>query len=311
MSGVSGTTSGISRPRGIYVALGLLTLCAVFAATAGVREALVTRTQALRQTLAAASRSRRTITASPTATPCHVPWRTRAGASRHNLTAGQISEISGQLHADFDHGAVSLAPASTDWASLTTSAKPGGSPRCPPSQASRSSSRSPYRQPLSQHMRLVAGHFPAAPAPPVPVPGQAGTDAAFGLGSSRFYTRCCQVVVTKQTAATFGLRIGSKVRVPARGVAGERLATITFQVSGIVAPVGPGLAFWTSDQAAALPLAGKPGQLRAAAVLGRRRDRGPGRGRRGARRTSAPAGSPCSGASRSGSARSPGSRRSR
>ncbi len=41
------------RPRGLHIWLALLTLLAVFAATAGAREAIASRTQAVRQTLAA------------------------------------------------------------------------------------------------------------------------------------------------------------------------------------------------------------------------------------------------------------------
>ena len=111
-------------PRGIYVALGLLTMCAVFAATAGVREALLTRTQALRQELAAATPLSKSITASANwnAVSTALESASLGGVPVSNLTAAQITEISGQLHAGFDHGAVSLAPASTDWESLTTGA---------------------------------------------------------------------------------------------------------------------------------------------------------------------------------------------
>jgi hypothetical protein len=39
--------------RGIYISLALLTFFAVFVATVGAREALASRTQAIRQTIAA------------------------------------------------------------------------------------------------------------------------------------------------------------------------------------------------------------------------------------------------------------------
>ena len=50
------------RPRGLYLGLALLTFCAVFAATAGARETLASRTQALRQTVADNLPLTRTIT---------------------------------------------------------------------------------------------------------------------------------------------------------------------------------------------------------------------------------------------------------
>jgi hypothetical protein len=50
------------RPRGLYLWLALLTFLAVFAATAGARETVASRTQAARQTLAATTPAIRTIT---------------------------------------------------------------------------------------------------------------------------------------------------------------------------------------------------------------------------------------------------------
>ena len=58
-------TRGAARPvRGIYIWLALLTFLAVFAATAGARETLASRTQAVRQTVAATLPTTRTITVS-------------------------------------------------------------------------------------------------------------------------------------------------------------------------------------------------------------------------------------------------------
>ena len=48
--------TGTLAVRGIYIWLALLTFFAVFAATAGAREALASRTQAVRQTVAATRR---------------------------------------------------------------------------------------------------------------------------------------------------------------------------------------------------------------------------------------------------------------
>jgi putative ABC transport system permease protein len=249
--------SGVRRPRGIYIALGLLTLCAVFAATAGVREALATNTQALRQTLSSSPSLAKTITVSTTADSV-----SRAMAQAQlpaDLTEGQLGEITSQLHADYDHGVVSLAPPGADWASMTSNVGTVASP-LPKVGGTEVKLEVAYKQPLSQHMRLVAGHFPGAPAPPVPVPGEAGSNAAFGFGGSRTYAPLLPVVVTQQTATTFGLRVGSKVRVPAGGVLGG-LAMVTLQVSGIVAPTDPDSAFWTSDQAAAIPSLQNQGSL--------------------------------------------------
>ena len=240
-------------PRGIYVALGLLTLCAVFAATAGVREAFVTRTQALRQTLAATASGAKTLTASANwdAVSTALGNASPGGPPVNNLTAGQITEISGQLHAEFGHGVVSLAPASTGWASLTTGPSLVQSP-LPAVGSTSVKLELTDRQPLSQHMRLVAGHFPAAPgAPSLPPPGQ--RTRFTGPGSSLPFYPLLQVVVTKQTADTFGLRVGSKIRVSGPMALAADNGVVTFQVSGIVTPVDPGAAFWTADATVVAP----------------------------------------------------------
>ena len=247
-------------PRGIYVALGLLTMCAVFAATAGVREALITRTQALRQTLAAAPSISKTITASGNwnAVSTALESASLGGVPVSNLTAGQITEISGQLHAGLDRGAVSLAPASTDWASLTTGANLVQS-ALPAVGGIQVKLELTERQPLSQHMRLVAGHFPAAP----PAPKVAKTRSPlrfFPNGNPRFYP-LMQVAVTKQTAATFGLRVGSKVQVTSPQSLAANGGLVIFQVSGIVVPVGTDSSFWTADPSPLAPTLENPASL--------------------------------------------------
>ena len=230
-------------PRGIYLALALLTLCAVFAATAGVREALVTTTQALRQTLADTPPDARTVMVSTSwdsvATALEGTSSQLQGTS---LSDGQVSEITGQLRADYGHGALTLAPASADWASLTSGLNLVQS-ALPATDGTPVKLEVAYRQPLIQHLRLLSGHFPAAPPAPVIARGAAGAS----------YTPLLQVVVTKQTAATFGLRVGSKVKVPGTGTLGPDGATITFQVSGIALPADPGSAFWTADPTVVTP----------------------------------------------------------
>jgi putative ABC transport system permease protein len=247
-------------PRGIYVALGLLTMCAVFAATAGVREALVTRTQALRQVLAAATPLSKTITASANWNAVSTALENASLGSVHvsNLTAGQVTEISGQLHADFDHGAVSLTPASTDWESLTTGANLVQS-ALPAVGSTEVRLELTERQPLSQHMRLVAGHFPAAP--PAPSVSKSRSPLRFfPNGNPRFYP-LMQVVVTKQTAATFGLRVGSKVKVTSPLSLAANGGLVTFQVSGIVVPVDADASFWAADSAPLLPTLENPASI--------------------------------------------------
>jgi putative ABC transport system permease protein len=247
-------------PRGIYVALGLLTLCAVFAATAGIREALVTRTQALRQILAAAPSGSTTIVAAGNwqAVSTALESASLGGAAVSNLTAAQITEISGQLHATFGHGAVSLAAASTDWASMTTGANLAQS-ALPGVGSTQVRLELTERQLLSPYMRLVAGHFPAAP----PAPAISKTRSPlqfFANGNPRFYP-LMQVVVTKQTAARFGLRVGSKVQVTSPRSLAANGGVVTFQVSGIVVPVELDSSFWTADPSPLAPTLENPASM--------------------------------------------------
>jgi putative ABC transport system permease protein len=262
--------SRIGKPRGIYVALGLLTLCAVFAATAGVREALVTTTQALRQTVATAPASSTDITVSgagdgvSTALNAASPVGGSGG-----LTDAQVTEITSQLHADYDgydHGTVKLAAASNDWASLTSDVNTVQSP-LPKVGGTPVKLEITYRQPLSQHMRLVAGHFPAAPAPAIPVSAAGSGNARTSLAGIPLYTPLLQVVVTQQTAATLGLRVGSKVAVPGGGTL-SALANITFQVTGIVVPTDPNSSFWTADATPAAPSLQNSGSFTSAYWVG-------------------------------------------
>jgi putative ABC transport system permease protein len=244
-------------PRGIYVAFGLLTMCAVVTATAGVREALITRTQALRQTLAATSSFTRTIGASTTWSAASAALGNASTGAAPNLTTRQVTEISGQLHAVFDHGAVSLAPASNDWVLMNTELNLVQSP-LPAVGSTTVRLELTERQPLGQHMRLVAGHFPAAP-PAATVAKPKSPFAFFTSGNPRFYP-LLPVVVTKKTAATFGLRVGSKVRVSGP-MALANGGVVTFQVSGIVVPLDPDSSFWTADSTAVAPTLENPDSM--------------------------------------------------
>ena len=132
------------------------------------------------------------------------------------------------------------------------------------------------RQPFSdQQMRLVKGRFPVAtPAPstktstgmPVitqpgakpiivnpstgkPIAGQSGDGtAASQLRQSAPKLPMIQVVMSTQTAATFGLHAGSTFEMvgPERASTGKA-AKVDILVTGIVAPVDPTSTFWTAD----------------------------------------------------------------
>jgi putative ABC transport system permease protein len=242
----------------MYLALGLLTLCAVFAATAGVREALVTKTQALRQTFAAAPSLSKTITVSGAGDTVSAALRLASpfgSVNDNDLTDAQVTEVTDQLHADYNgynHGIVSLAPVTAAWASMTSGLNLVQS-SLPKVGGTLVKLEVSYRRQLSQHMRLVAGHFPAVPAPAIPVPSAVVGKTRYSLPGSPHYTPLMQVVVTQQTAATFGLRVGSNVAVQGPTPLGPNAGDITFRVSGIVAPTDPDSSFWAADETPVAP----------------------------------------------------------
>ncbi len=208
-------------------ALALLACGAVFAATAGPREALASRTQALRQTIAATSPLARIISVTTTWTGVSSSLRGGGGVSAGggNLTTAQAGEITSQLHDGLNHGVLRLAPSSADWAALTSDALAVSSP-LPAVGGTPVKLEIAYRQPFYQYVRLVAGRFPGPAGP-----------------------QLLQVAVTRQTARQFGLHVGSKVQITGAGAAGR----LTFEVTGIVAPRDPGALFWTADPAIAVP----------------------------------------------------------
>jgi putative ABC transport system permease protein len=272
------------RPRGLYLWLALLTFCAVFAATAGARETLASRTQAARQTLAATLPLTRTITVS-------AAWNNVQGAlanvsnnangptsSTSIVPPATIGAITSSLHADFNRTPVSLTPAATDWSSMTTRFNPVNG-ELPGTGGTPVKIEVTERQPLGSQLRLVSGHFPlATPVPssvttPVPPPGgiplpTAGPSPATAPSTStrkpgaKAPAATLQVVVTRQTAATFGLHAGSTFMITGPELASTGADTpITVLVTGIVVPVDPASSFWGIDPGAVAPdIQGPPEQ---------------------------------------------------
>lgn len=234
-------------PRIINVWLALLTLGLVFGITAGVRVALATRTEALRQTLAAAPQLSSTIVAAGT-------WNAISTAlsidtQAKTLSEAQSAEITGELRGDLNKGVVRLAPASADWTALTTqlntlTSSPPGAGGIPVKLEIA------YRRPLNRHVRLLSGTFPKAPALAPP---------SDHVPRGAVFYPVLQVLVTQPTAQRFGLRPGSRLQLPgpALPLIGKT-PPITLEVSGIVAPVAPDSAFWTSDAVPVAPIVQGP-----------------------------------------------------
>ena len=151
------------RPSGLYLWLALLTFLAVFAATAGARETLASRTQAVRQTVASASPLTRTITVSAN-------WNevqgvlsnvSNAVAATDTVPPAMIDEITSSLHAAFNRAPVSLTPAGTDWSSITTPLTLADS-ELPGTGSTPIKIEVTERQPFGPQVRLLSGRFPVA-----------------------------------------------------------------------------------------------------------------------------------------------------
>jgi putative ABC transport system permease protein len=213
------------------LALAVLVFGCVLAATAGPREALSTRTQALRQTIAASPPLGRTITVS-------IAWS-------QFMDDSDLSDLEGQFAADFNSRVLRLAPASDDWVSMTTayqsveSTFPGAGGRQVRMEVS-------YRLPHTRYVRVLAGSLSA--------PAFAASSRIAGF----FPT--INVAVTQQTAQKFGLTLGSAVRTagPLLPSLGKAL-TITLKVAAIVAENQPASSFWEADPSLAAPELNVPG----------------------------------------------------
>ena len=235
-------------PRSVNVWLALLTFCLVFTATAGVREALASRTAALHQTLGAfpVQASAITVAGSWQSISAVLPSRpaTAGYLAPSLLSEQQTSEITSELRGDLNRGVVPLAPATADWAALTTELNPL-TPTPPTTDGTPVDFEIAYRQPLARHVRLISGAFPKAPLP---------APASDKLPPGVSFYPVLQVVVTKQTADQFDLRPGATLKVPGPllPLIGKA-PPITLVVSGIVAPTDPSSAFWTSDPTIATP----------------------------------------------------------
>jgi hypothetical protein len=230
------------RPRGLYIGLALLTFLVVFAATAGARETIASRTQAVRQAVAATDQTTRTITVSAAWHDVQsvISFVDKTGDPASLVTSATIDAITGQLSTAFNQPPVSLAPADTDWSAMTVpfhyiEGDLPGTGRTPVKVEITE------RQPLGAHVRLLSGRLPVAT--PVPAPA-----ASTGKAGGRAPAATVQGVMTSQTAARLGLHAGSEFVI--RGTEAASTGTITYvtiQVTGIVAPADPDSSFWGID----------------------------------------------------------------
>jgi putative ABC transport system permease protein len=246
------------RVRVIYLSLALLTFFAVFAATAGAREALATRTQAVRETIAANPPLNRSITVTST-------WNDVQGALASSAPVGPpptvdpttILSIASELRSDFDQPPVALGPASADLSLMSTPLE-DVLDNLPGTGQTPVKVEITEREPFPEHMRLVSGHYPVAT--PIPSPPTSAGKPVTGKKSGKKAKKApvqkptLEVAVSAKTAARFGLHAGSKfVIVGPEQASTGKITDITVIVSGIVAPMQLTSPFWAVDPAVVAP----------------------------------------------------------
>ena len=242
--------------RGIYLWLALLTFLAVFAATAGARETLASRTHAVRQTVAATVPATRTITVSAAWHDVQsvISFVNNTGDPTTIVPPATIDAITGQLRAAFNRAPVSLTPAGTDWSSMTVPFNPVNGDM-PGAGLTPVKIEITERQPLGSQVRLLSGRLPVATPVSAPAAGP-------GKAGEKHPAATLQVVMTRQTAATLGLHAGSEFVMPGSELASTGTVTqVTVLVTGIVVPVDLDSSFWGTDPsvlAANLQFQGSP-----------------------------------------------------
>jgi putative ABC transport system permease protein len=219
-----------TRGAGSTLVLALLVGACAFAAMTGPAVSLRTRTQALRQTLAAASPVTKTVSA-------EAPWSSFASAINPNgqqnyLGFGQPVDLSAtqltQSRREIGQGlaATGVPLAGYAWAGLASRLLPvaaGAGPRTdtgtPPQMEVL------YRDTLTANAHLVAGSY---------TPGKLPRGVLAGA-------------VTTQTAFRFGLHPGSRV------VLTQPTGPVSIVITAIVRIRGATSAFWTKEPTAGIP----------------------------------------------------------
>ena len=231
MSLRSGLNKAVGGAAGTTLALALLVCGCVFAAMVGPALSLHARSQALHQTTAKLAPTVKTVQVSASWTNFVSSLVNFSGANQNvpvadqNLTASQLTRTTQEIKTSLAGLPLPLGPG--DWYGLGSNPTEVTS-HVPPSTVLNG--KLPklevlYRDPLASNAELVAGTYSAGREP-------AGTLA---------------VTVTPQTAARFGLHLGSRATLV------TPTGTITLAVTAIVRPRQAGSTFWTQD-----PLASQP-----------------------------------------------------
>lgn len=198
------------------VAFGLLVFASVFACLVIPRENAALRSGALERTLAASPPSDRAVIGTVGLTDL---------AASAQVGPADIAAFGGGLASQLAARGVPLASEPPAWSSVDTGYAPVTGAAAA-AGGSRAQVQVMYRTALASYSRVVAGRLPA------------GASLAGGH-------EVMQVAVTTATAARFGLRVGTSLRVR---------RAVRLMVTGIIRPEHPATSFWTETAGAAAPI---------------------------------------------------------
>jgi putative ABC transport system permease protein len=225
MSRVRRLLTGEAGP-GPALALAVIALLGAFLATAGPREVTALQNSALRQTLASAGAF---------GISAEDDWQLSGGAP---MAAGQIQTMGGAMGGFIRPPLVS--PAAQRWAGLTMPFLPVLNPQPGAILGGPPTVEVAYRSTLARHARLISGSLP-------------------GVATVSGRQTVVQAAVTAATAARFGLRPGSRVRLGRLPTMPASDPSVVLSVTGVLHPAGPSSPFWTRDPALAAPVTLKAG----------------------------------------------------
>ena len=195
------------------VAFGLLVFVSVLASLAIPRESVGLRNGALQRVIAASQPGDRTVTVT-------ADMANPVTNEPIQVLATDLAAAGASLRSRLAAGGLPVAGSPPAWSSLATGyVQVTGAAR--PAGYGQPEFEMTYRTALTRYSHLVAGRLPAG--------GPAGV---------------VQTAVTTATAARFGLRVGTRLKV----------GPVALVVTGIIQPVLPASAFWSTDRLAATPL---------------------------------------------------------
>ena len=205
---------------GTAIAFGVLALACALAAVAGPRASAQLRTSAFRQLVASTPALSKTIVGTVNAGSIDF-------GVHNQVQATQVTQLQAKLRTNLAK-TVPLAPAHSDWASLSTPFANFADHSPAVAAGAGTQFELVYREDLSRNVRVLAGSLPAA------VGHRGGTVVV-------------PLAITAATGMRYDLKVGSRVALPAG-------TGITLQVTAIVAPVSAKSTFWQFDPIVARPV---------------------------------------------------------